>query len=126
VTVQEIAKTLQLEILAGEDALQREIRDIFCCDLLSFVIGRVPEDAAWVTVMGNVNAIAVASLADIACIVLAENAQLDNMALEKAKQQDIAVLQTKLPVYQAARQIDLTAGLSDARGRLEKEAGLSG
>lgn len=42
--------------------------------------GRAPQNSAWVTVMGNVNAVAVAVLADTACIVLAENAPLDGEA----------------------------------------------
>ena len=91
-TVLEIAKALDFEILAGKDALNREVKCIFCCDLLSFVMGRAPADSAWVTVMGNVNAMAVALLADVACVVLAEGAALDEQAAEKAAEKtgDIA------------------------------------
>ncbi len=41
-TVAEAAKTLNFEIIAGEDALNRDIESVFCCDLLSFVMGRAP------------------------------------------------------------------------------------
>ena len=42
----------------------------------------------WFTVMGNVNAVAVAVLSDCAAIVLCENSTLDGDALEKAQVQD--------------------------------------
>ena len=108
-TVAETAKQAGFEILSGEAALSREIKSVFCCDLLSFVMGRAPQDSAWVTVMGNVNAVAVASLADTACLILAENAEMDSTARMRAKEQNIAVLRTALPVYEAARAVDRIA-----------------
>ena len=59
-------------------------------------------DFAWVTVMGNMNTLAVATLADAACIILAEGAALDETARKKAEQQDIMVLATEEPVFEAA------------------------
>ena len=81
----------------------REITGIYCCDLLSIVMGRAPADSAWVTVMANVNALGVASLADVACIVLAEGMTLEPEVLAKAEEQEIAVLYTALPIYEAAQ-----------------------
>lgn len=85
-----------------EGDLSREIEKIYCCDLLSIVMSRAPADCAWVTVMGNVNAAAVASLADMSCIVLAEGAAADEVMLAKAKDEGINVLRTELPVFEAA------------------------
>ena len=105
-TVKQAAERLGFAILAGEDSLKREIEKVYCCDLLSFVMGRAPADSAWVTVMGNINAMAVATLADTACIVLAENAALDEDAAAKANLMDIAVLRSGLPVYETAKAIE--------------------
>ena len=88
--------------LVVEGDLSREIEKIYCCDLLSIVMSRAPADCAWVTVMGNVNAAAVASLADMSCIVLAEGAAADDVMLAKAKDEMINVLKTELPVFEAA------------------------
>ncbi|MDK2808162.1 MAG: hypothetical protein PWP24_897 [Clostridiales bacterium] len=85
---------------------QQEIKKPFCCDLLSICMSRMPRDAAWVTVMGNINTLAVLSLTDAACIVLAENAVFDEPALEKAKQEKITVFRTELPVFEAALAIE--------------------
>ena len=55
--------------------------------------------------MGNVNAIAVASLADAACIVLTDNASLDEEARIKAQQQDILVLGSEKSSYELGAQL---------------------
>lgn len=83
----------------GED---REITSVYCGDLLSIVMGRAPADSAWVTMMGNVNAVAVAVLADTACVIVAEGLAVDPVAVEKAKSQGVWLLSSPLPVLEAA------------------------
>lgn len=104
-TVQELIDGSGFAVInVGEDT-RRVITKPFCCDLLSVAMGRAPEGCAWVTVMGNMNTLAVASLADAACVVMAEGALLDETAEKKAKEQAITVLKTELPVFDAALQI---------------------
>ena len=67
--VKEFAEKLDLKVLVEGDT-EREITGCYIGDLLSWVMGRAPEDSAWLTVMGNINSIAVATLADVSCIVL--------------------------------------------------------
>lgn len=87
------------------DELEKEIEKPFCCDLLSIAMGRAPKNSAWITVMGNVNTLAVASLADVACIILAEGANLDEGALKKAKEQNITVFTSEDPIFEISLQI---------------------
>ncbi|WP_040195852.1 DRTGG domain-containing protein [Candidatus Soleaferrea massiliensis] len=101
-TVKELAQKLGFTVISGETSLQRQIDGVYCCDLLSIVMGRAPADSAWITVMGNINAVAVAVLADVSCIIIAENVQCDAEGKSKALQQDVAVLQSELPVYETA------------------------
>ena len=98
-TVEELCEKLELRVLAGGD-LCREVTGGYTGDLLSWVMARLPADAAWFTVMGNINAIAVASLADAACIVLTDNAPLDAEAKQRAQQQDILVLGSERNSYE--------------------------
>ena len=79
-----------------------EITKVFCCDLLSIAMGKAPAGSAWVTVMANVNTLAVASLTDVACIILAEGVTFENSLIEKAKEEGIAVFKTDLPIFDAA------------------------
>ena len=60
------------ELVNRGDDLDRDISKVFCCDLLSIAMGRAPMDGAWVTVMANMNTLAVAALTDTSCIILAE------------------------------------------------------
>lgn len=101
-TVKELTDWGRFSVLnLGEDS-GREITKPFCCDLLSIAMGRAPKDSVWVTVMGNINTLAVAALADVACVIMAEGAVPDDAAMEKAKQQKITVLATEEPVFDAA------------------------
>ena len=79
------------------------VTSIYCCDLLSLVMARAPAGCAWVTVMGNQNAVAVASLTEAACIVLAEGISMDEAGLQKAKEHNVPIYTTQLPVYEASR-----------------------
>lgn len=101
-TVEELINTKEFGVLNKGDKLKREITVPYCCDLLSIAMGRMPQGAAWVTVMANVNTLAVASLAEAACIILAEGSRFDEADIVKAKEQGITVLHTDLPVFDAA------------------------
>ena len=64
----------------------------------------------WVTVMGNINTLAVAALTDVSCIILAEGVSLDEAAAKKAKEQKIAVFRTEAPVFDGALEVDRMLG----------------
>lgn len=92
----------EFELLNKGNDLDREVTVPYCCDLLSIAMGRMPQGAAWVTVMANTNALAVATLADAACIILAEGSSLDEADVAKAKEKGITVFKTELPVFDTA------------------------
>lgn len=101
-TVNDLIERQLFEIENIGDETDRSMTKLFCCDLLSIAMSRAPEGSAWVTVMGNMNTLAVASLCDVACIILAEGVRLDDAASVKAKQQGITVLRTDMPIFDAA------------------------
>ena len=102
ITVSALAERLGLEKINIGDP-DREITAGSVGDLLSWVMGRAPEGGAWITVMTNVNVIAVASLSDVACVILAEGAELDEAALSRAKTEGINVLASSKPAFDLAR-----------------------
>lgn len=77
----------------------------YCCDLLSIAMGHAPAGCVWVTVMNNINTLAVASLAECGCIVLACGVAADEAFLAKASEQNITVLKTELPIFDAALKV---------------------
>lgn len=104
-TVGQLAEAGVFKLLNQGDNLEQEITKPFCCDLLSICMTKTPEGAAWVTVIGNVNTLAVLTLTDAACVILAEGAFLDEPAVQKAKQQGITVFATELPIFEAALKV---------------------
>ncbi|NLJ90608.1 MAG: hypothetical protein GX323_06880 [Clostridiales bacterium] len=103
-TVEALIKS-NIFTVVNEGKVDNMISNVFCCDLLSIAMSRIPEESAWVTVMGNMNTIAVASLAEVSCIILAEGIVLDEMSLAKAKEQDITVFYTEKPIFEAGIEI---------------------
>lgn len=101
-TVKDLMDTGKFQVVSPGDDTERVIEKVFCCDLLSVAMGRAPSGCAWVTVMGNMNTLAVASLTDAACVILAEGAALDEVAEKKAVQQGITVLATEEPIFETA------------------------
>ena len=103
-TVAEFAEKYSMEVLSMPDPA-REIKGGYMGDLLSWVMGRAKADQAWITIMSNQNIIAVASLIDFACIILAEDVRLDESITENAKAKGVNVLTTKSPAFEVACEI---------------------
>lgn len=100
-TVQELANTCQFNILCCPDP-ERQINGVYIGDLLSWVMGRAESDNVWITIMSNINVIAVASLSDVSCVLLAEDVTLESDVLNTAKEKGINILSTPLAAYKAA------------------------
>lgn len=104
VTVKDLAAAMGLDILVEGD-LDRPVTGGYCGDLLSWVMGRAQAGDAWITVMGNVNAVAVAVLADTACILLAEDSPLDEPARLRAEGQEVTILRSSKTIYGLALEL---------------------
>ncbi len=99
--VNELIEKLSLEVLS-EGETDREITGCYSGDLLSWVMSKAKDGDVWLTVMGNINAIAVAVLCDCACIVLTDKAALDDDARLKAEMQGVTVLRSEKSAYELA------------------------
>lgn len=80
-----------------------EVSGAYVGDLLSWVMGRAEEGNAWITIMSNVNVIAVASLVDVSCVILAEGVKLDDGVEKTAEAKGINVLSTEKSAYEVAK-----------------------
>lgn len=103
-TVKSLSEKLNLKILVQGD-MDREVTGGYCGDLLSWVMGRAQSGDCWFTVMGNINAIGVCVLADCACIVLCENASLDENAKARAEIQGVCILSSEENAYTLAAKL---------------------
>lgn len=100
--IKKLAEKCGWKLLTESDDLDKEVQGCYVGDLLSWVMARASENEVWITVMGNVNAIAVAVLTEVSAIVLSEEAALDEDARVKALQQNVPVFSTADNSYQAA------------------------
>ncbi len=98
---------MKLEPLVSALSLTSAVGDIPSCfdgvyagDFLSRAMSRVEAGDLWITIMSNVNVIAVASLTEAAAVVLAEGVALDPEAKAAAEEKGITVLSSPLSVYE--------------------------
>jgi len=103
-TVKELCEKFGYEAMAMPDP-EREITGGYVGDLLSWVMGRAKAGDAWVTIMSNVNIIAVATLADPACIILSEGVRPDAGVIERAEASGVNLLGCEKDSFAVASQI---------------------
>lgn len=80
----------------------RTVSGCYIGDLLSWVMGRAEADNVWVTIMSNINTVAVASLADVSLVLLAEGVVLEDDVKNAAEAKGINVASCSLPAYEIA------------------------
>lgn len=85
--------------LLNEADTDRDITGVYTGDLLSWVMGHGEEGQCLVTIMSNVNVLAVASLLGLSCVILAENVKPDEEFLRLAKEKKINVLSSSESAY---------------------------
>ena len=103
--VSELIPLIEAKNLTPTLSADREVTCGYVCDLLSWVMGRAEMDNAWITIMTNVNVIAVASLADTSCVILAEGVELPEDIVRTALEKGINVLRSDQPIYETAVQL---------------------
>ncbi len=103
--ISQLVNECSMKILSGDNLSEKDATGCYCGDLLSWVMSKAQEGDIWLTVMGNVNSIGVAVLTEVSCIVLTDNASLDNDALIRAKENDVVILQTEMNTYETAVRI---------------------
>ena len=103
-TVEAFAKEFGLSVVAMPSP-EREVCGAYVGDLLSWVMGNAESDNVWITIMSNANVIAVATLADTSCILLAEGVTLDEGVADLALEKGVNILSSKLSAYSIAKLI---------------------
>lgn len=100
-TVSEILELTDFNIINAGD-LNRNVEKVYIGDLLSWVMSNAEPDNIWLTIMSNINIVAVATLTDVSCIILCEGVVPDNDCLNKAKEHGVTILVTDKSIYDTA------------------------
>jgi len=104
-TVKDIAEKLNLTVVCDDENIDREVKGCYIGDLLSLVMSKAQSGDAWITIQGNINVPAVASLTDCAMIIIAENMQLDPQAQKRAESEGIPTYLSEKSAFQLACEI---------------------
>jgi predicted transcriptional regulator len=99
-TIREVVDSSQLEILAQHDGLDKEITGGYASDLLSDVIAYSQAGNLWITLQTHRNIIAVATLKELAAVVLVNGRTPDPETLEKAREEKVILLGSRLPAFE--------------------------
>lgn len=100
-----VVELLNLKVKSGEDRLNAEVRGGYVGDLLSDVMANSREGDLWITRQIHQNIVAVASLKDLAGIVLVQGAEPAADTLEKASRENIPLMVADLPAFEVAGRI---------------------
>lgn len=103
-TVNEVAKRLALTPICVGDA-EKCVAGCHIGDLLSLVMSKAQSGDAWITIQGNINVPAVASLTDCAMVIIAEGIKLDENAQNRAEQEGISIYSSPKSAYALACEI---------------------
>ncbi|MDR1346115.1 MAG: serine kinase [Bacteroidales bacterium] len=101
-TVKEIMTAMNLTLFCGEHNLNQEVAGGYVSDLLSDVMGSASADYAWITLQTHINVVAVATLKDLACIILVKGQQPDPDMLSVAQQKEVILLGTAEEAFETA------------------------
>ncbi|WP_058485121.1 DRTGG domain-containing protein [Defluviitalea phaphyphila] len=104
-TVKDMVEKLGLSIIAGKEGVDKEITTGYVGDLLSWVMANAKAGAVWITIQSHVNIIAVASLINLSCIIVAEGATIDKETIVKANEEKIPLLSTNKNSYEIIKEL---------------------
>ncbi|HEX3007511.1 MAG TPA: serine kinase [Bacteroidales bacterium] len=98
--VSDLVERLELEVYSGEQGLSNIVSGGYTSDLLSDVMGNASEDQIWITLQTHKNVLAVASLKDLAAIVLVKGFKPDADMEQESNLHNIPVLGTNLESFE--------------------------
>lgn len=98
-----------LKLVSSDKAevnFDKEIKDLYTGDLLSWVMGHVrSEESVLLTVLNTVNLIAVATLLDLSAIVFCEGVMPSSDVIEKANEEGVCLFVSNDTTFHTALKI---------------------
>jgi hypothetical protein len=95
-----IVDALDLWVAAGRERLEMDVTGGYTSDLLSCAMAGAAKGNLWVTLQGHLNIVAVASLNELAAVIVTEGKPIASETAAKAEEEGVVLLQTPLTSYQ--------------------------
>ena len=98
----EIVDELGLRVAAGAGHLDVEVTGGYTSDLLSCAMAGAAQGNLWITLQGHLNIVAVASLNELAGVIVTEGKPVSRETTTKAEEEGVVLLLTPLTSYEVA------------------------
>jgi predicted transcriptional regulator len=103
--VTELVDKFGLKVFSGKAGLKNEISGGYVSDLLSDVMGFARENQVWITLQTHQNVMAIASLKDLAAVIIVKGLQPDPEAMKHSDEEGIPLLGTDLETFEIVGKI---------------------
>lgn len=103
--VSELRDDLGLKVFSGKEGMYRNISGGYVSDLLSDVMGNSREGQIWVTLQTHKNVMAIASLKDLAAVILVKGNQPDEDTLKQSNEEGVPILGTDKATFEIAGEL---------------------
>ncbi|MBI9060496.1 MAG: serine kinase [Marinilabiliaceae bacterium] len=98
--VNDIVEKLNLKVFSGKEGLDREVTGGYTSDLLSDVMGNADESQLWVTLQTHRNVMAVASLKEVAAVIIVKGLEPEENTMSQSNDEGIPLLGTDLETFE--------------------------
>ena len=103
--VREIVDALNLKVLSGQQGLDKDVEGCYVSDLLSDVMGNAEMNNVWITLQTHKNVMAIASLKELAAVILVKGLSASDETLEQSNEEGIPFLSTDEETFDVAGKI---------------------
>jgi hypothetical protein len=96
----ELIQKLNLSVRSAKGSLEREVTGGYASDLLSDVLANSKEGNIWITLQIHQNIVGVASMKDLAGIILVNSREPESETLEKAESEKVPIMVSEMPTFE--------------------------
>ena len=100
--LKDIIEDLEMRVETAEESVDREVTGGYMSDLLSDVMANSKDGDVWITLQIHPNIIAVATLKDLAGIIIVQGRKPEKETIEKAQSENIPILVSDLQAFEIA------------------------
>lgn len=104
-TVKELAEKTGLKLCSGASGLQREIKGGYTSDLLSDVMGNAGEGQVWITLQTHKNIMAIASLKELAAIIIVKGFKPEEDTIAESETEGIPIFSTSRQTFEITGEV---------------------
>ncbi|MGQ1788028.1 MULTISPECIES: DRTGG domain-containing protein [unclassified Saccharicrinis] len=101
----DLVEKLNLKVFCGEQGINNEVVGGYTSDLLSDVMGNVDEKQVWITLQTHKNIMAIASLKEVAAVILVKGCKPEKAAIDQSNAEGIPILGTDLETFEMSGEL---------------------